>query len=117
MKNKGILGKYLNRFFEYTIQESVEAYSQMLDVILLQSNPVMREIWCVFVYHPDIEHMDAKFEMFTDFWEHFCERRERFYSQFKKPGLGHVAVYPLFINQEELRKLVEELPARPSVEN
>lgn len=108
MRNEGKLKEYLSQFHNFVIQKAVEVHLQMTNAIVLATYPKQREIWCVFVYHPEIEEFESRLEMWTQFWEDICERRKAFYSDFKKPGFGYITMYPLFISEERLEKLLKE---------
>lgn len=96
--------QYIDDFYDNVLMNAVESHSQITEVINIATNFKSRELWCVFVHNSPIEEND--YEMWEDFWDIFCKRREVFYSDFKKPGLGYVTVYPLFISQERLQKIL-----------
>lgn len=106
MSKKGMLKEYLFNFQKFVIENTVEVSKEIVNVITIAQYPDKREIWCVFVYDPEIEDIESRIRMWTNFWEKICEKREVFYSEFKKPSLGYITTYPLFISKKKLQSLI-----------
>ena len=111
MKKEQRIRQYLGHFLEKAVWGAIEAFPEMIDVKLLHIFPKNREIWCVFVYHPEIQELESRLNMWARFWHEFCGKRKAFYTDFKKLGLGYVTLYPLFISKDKLDVLIEESQA------
>jgi len=109
MTEKGRLKEYLNQFHNFVIKGAMKEHPQIIDVHILANYPREREIWCVFIYHLETENEESRFEIWTNFWEDICKKREIFYSDFKKQDLGFITLYPLFISSKKFKELGENM--------
>lgn len=105
MKKESRIKQYLEHFLEKAVWGAIEAFPEMINVKLLHIFPKNREIWCVFIYHPEIQELESRLNMWARFWDEFCEKRNTFYTESKKPDLGYITLYPLFVSKEKFDAL------------
>lgn len=106
--SEGKLDHYLQQFSDLVVRSAVDTHPQIMEVIILASYPIHREIWCVFIYDSELENSDSKFEMWTNFWEDISRMREIYYSEYKKPGLGYITLYPLFLGSKKFHEIQQK---------